>query len=360
MIPKLNMSQLDKMSSSNPVRSSARVDPNRGLQDHGSGLLLTGRSRTGSSRQGSSRLTTDWVGGGSSGSGRGGGGSAAPLSSLRHSPSSMPHLPSYHHYYTNSGGSSGSVTGGTAVPPPVSIPVSKTASLGQRASQVIQLIGFDAMECSDVRILQRRLVELAEKVLQIESFYDEQQQNRCVWYQQRLAAVMGCLPMASYSGGTTPHPRSSGDLSTPAGVASGSSPPGLNNASGGLALPSTSFTSVPSLPFSPRQKDGTSLTSVPGGVPYGSGLGSPLTSGSRQWAPSGEDRPHRMSTSTSTTTRRSATASGVHNVSVSATLSSTNCEASIPSTPSRSYLQPSSTAKEEEKKKKKTKSKLQK
>lgn len=359
MIPKLNMSQIDKMTASHPLRGSARVDPNVGLQEYcGSERLVTGESRGSSgSQQASSRLTTDRISGGSARGG--GGGVAAPQSSFRYPPPTMAH-PSHHHY-TNSGVSNSSViaAAGTAGPS-ASTSDTATPALGRRSLQVQHLIGFDPLDCTDVGSLQRRLVELAEKLLQLESFYDEQHHNRYIWYQQRLSALTNCISMPSPGGGAgTSHPgRSSVDLST-AGGTSGSSHHGVRNANAaaGFALPSTSFTSVPSLPFSPRQTDGASMGSIPAGTSVESGLGSPLSSVYQRGTPSlGEDRLHRVRT-----TRRSGTSSGMRNVSASATLNSAIGEATVPST-SRGSTQLSSPSivKDEERKKKKPKSKRQK
>lgn len=339
------MSQLET-NGGKQLRSSARVDPNRGLQDHGSGRLLTGGSRTSSSRQASSRLTDR----GASGSGS----VTTPSPSLHSSSPNVPPAASHLNPYANSGWGSGNVSISPAAVPPLSSARAQRVSSGERrAAQVHQLIGFDVLECTDVGVLQRRLVELADKLLQLEAFYDEQQRSRCIWYQQCLAAITGCLPLSSSGTSLSGHLT---DLPLASATSTSSHNLPASTSSGGLALPISSSISVPSLPFSPREKGGASASSVGASTHSVSGLRTPLTSGGRQVAATKEDHINRKGT-----TRRSGTSSGTLNTSASGTGGSNICETSLPmpSVRSGTLKSPSSGVKEEEKKKN-TKSKRQK
>lgn len=125
---------------------------------------------------------------------------------------------------------------------PFSSALGSALSWSQRAARVQGLTELNVMRCNDVQLLQRRLIEVSEKTLQLEQYYLEQLRHRTQCYQQRLSAMACSLPAASTTSATTV-PSSAGE-----GVSPASSNSTLTNAVSTSKKLSTSPTITTSAP----------------------------------------------------------------------------------------------------------------
>lgn len=68
-------------------------------------------------------------------------------------------------------------------------------SLTRRANtaEISAYLDFDVTHCSDVALLQKHLLETAEKLMMLESWYDAQLQERSSFYHHRLSALTAAL-----------------------------------------------------------------------------------------------------------------------------------------------------------------------
>lgn len=70
-----------------------------------------------------------------------------------------------------------------------------SGSLARRAADVQWLLEMDVLSCSNVPALRHKLIEMAEKVVMLENYYEAQLRERASWFKQRLATMSASLPV---------------------------------------------------------------------------------------------------------------------------------------------------------------------
>ncbi|CAD2220086.1 hypothetical protein ADEAN_000760000 [Angomonas deanei] len=76
---------------------------------------------------------------------------------------------------------------------------STAAQWTKRSTELVPIIGVDVMQCQDVATLQQRLVELGERYVKLDAYYDSQLQEKTVLFQHRLQQVIGAEGSEAFS-----------------------------------------------------------------------------------------------------------------------------------------------------------------